>query len=1655
MITLHPISAGQGIDYLLSTVASDDQAVGKRDLHRYLSSGGDTPGQWIGRGAEQLGVAGQTVTQHAADAIFKYAVHPSTGEPLGTAWRRYRSVEERYQAMLAKEPNASQARQDELRARAEAAGERTARAGWEMVFSPVKSFSILWGLASDEQRRRLEAVEHAAFSAVFQRIEGQVTYTRDGYNGVAQVEADGLTAAVFVHRSSRSGDPTFHRHVAISGKVQRDGRWLALDARPLHRMTVSFSELYTAELEREMAREFGILAAPRSETVRSDKRAVREYLGVSNAAIKGFSSRRAQTERNLARLMNEYRVREGHEPGRAEQYRLAQVAALMARPEKKARSIAQERASWRSRASNYGIARPRRVLAHAGAASRTAQTAPTVPFQMLPQMVITELEHHRSTWTRPNVEAEALRQLAATGWHLSAEYDLPTLARAVTDAALSTTYCEQIEPPALVPVPGVYLRADGTPIFQQVASTRFTSHTMRRNEQAVIRAAAEPGQARVLSAAQVDTALAAGDERRGFRASDEQRAIIHKVFARSHTVTALIGRAGTGKTTIMSLIREVADAYGIATIGLANGQVQADNLGDAASIRTENLARWLTMSTNYRQGETDWTLPPGAIVVIDEAGQATTPDIAAVLAQVQATGGRLLPVGDPLQLGAVGSGGLLAELEMRAGALYLTEVRRFHDANNKLRQWEIQAASAVAAGNADTSYREYALRGRIHAGGHDAMLEAAYLAYMADQRDGLSAILIAPDNAAAAALSHRVRTARIEAGQVRDTRRSVELADGNRASDGDIVATRRNDRRITSVGGRGYIRNGDVWHVTTAHRDGRLSVQHVISGARATLPADYVTVSVDLGYAVTKDRAQGLTVDVGHAMVTPLMDRNGLYPASTRGRRANHLYLVTAAPIDLETGEPGEQLTARQVWAGVIARDGIDQAAGAAQRSAWDEAGTLRSIYGQLRYAVEDIANDRLAALVISELRATGQAIVSAPAWPTLRTLMLQVEAAGADPVSVLLNAAAARELGSARDKAAVLHHRLTASETVQELLADLESSQTGAPGGGDLLARVGIIMPPEDENSAKHEFARALAEEFTRRAEQVATLALAGAGDEFGWATAYGPLPEPSEQAEHWQQRLADGAIYRDLTGHTDTDDVLGPAPVVGNTELRRLWRSAAPQAPAIEQRATALVAAASGLRWLDALGPVPDGADPRYETWMTAAIATLRYRTLWEYGREDVALGPRPHDPVQAEDYDAASSALAVLRTSTVPTSIALRRAEEPDLAAAARREATARSSAAAADRALADLYLAQNAASAMLQSADDAENRAAAAAIQARASSTRQSRQLAEELARAAAAARAAAGEAEQTLTSAQEEHERYVPQALEERTAAATARAARVELERRRAAEQSAPPQTLAWSSRPLGHLSTEQLAAAHRDAINAALAADQAASQLPRAATQPVEPADVERTAREAYRRLAGQVEAVHLYEEHQEAAGHAAERAEELSGQIAALQARLEARSGLGRAQVRGQERGLFQSELDELRAQHARILEELRGHQTEIQDALTAAGPTEQHQAALDQWDDALVLVGEQLVADQGTADPRAVEMAQLASESRAHAAAVRDEMRVRQTMEPDQLATENRERQQHAAQRELEAALNQDPEIEDAQVAQIQDDRSMNFEL
>jgi hypothetical protein len=133
-------------------------------------------------------------------------------------------------------------------------------------------------------------------------------------------------------------------------------------------------------------------------------------------------------------------------------------------------------------------------------------------------------------------------------------------------------------------------------------------------------------------------------------------------------------------------------------------------------------------------------------------------------------------------------------------------------------------------------------------------------------------------------------------------------------------------------------------------------------GMAITLPTQYVAHHVELAYATTAHRAQGDTVDTAHALVRPLMSREVLYVAMTRGRHANTAYVCTDTDPDDEYGT-GEHQTPREVLEAVLARTGSELSAHETMHAEHERAGSIAQLAAEYDTIAREAHRQRRAAL--------------------------------------------------------------------------------------------------------------------------------------------------------------------------------------------------------------------------------------------------------------------------------------------------------------------------------------------------------------------------------------------------------------------------------------------------------------------------------------------------------------------------------------------------------------------------------------------------------------------------------------------------------------------------------------------------------------------
>ena len=874
-MTLKKLAAGPGYEYLTRQVAAADSTeLGRTRLADYYSAKGEAPGIWIGSGL--VGIKrleyGDVVTAEHMKNLFGEGRDPVSGTAIG---RPFRS---------------------------------DGVAGFDLTFSPVKSVSTLWAVAPPDIAKAIEQAHADAVNDAMTFLEHHAVFTREGTDGVRQVETRGLVAAAFTHRDSRAGDPDLHTHVAIANKVQtRDGKWLAVYGTVLHQYVVATSEAYNTALEHRLNEVLGVRF---TETrAARGKRGIREIDDVDPLLSARWSSRRSDIEDRQAELAAEFITRHGRRPTAKESIALAQRANLETRAAKhEPRSEAEQRAAWHRQAvQELGSAGVDRMI-HAALAPKTTarQHVSTRWLGEASVRVITELEARRATWQTWHIYAEAQRQIR----ELDVEAEqIPQIVEHLVDTAMRSliNLTPEHDP---VTDPAMLRRSDGVSVYRHAGADHFTSQRMLDAEQRIVATAERPC-ATTIDPLDVELALMkAGLDGASLNAG--QHELVRALVSDPRQVALALAPAGSGKTTAMRALADVCADLGYKAVGLAPSAASAAVLGEATGMPTETLA----MLDHVLATGKEPAIGPRTVVVIDEAGMADTPSLDRVIAACTDRGARVRLIGDDQQLAAVGAGGVLRDIASTHGAVRLEEIVRFTDPVEAAASLDLRAGGRAALGF-------YLERNRVHTGDADNCLADVLTSWCDEQAAGRECLMLAPTRDLVARLNRAARTSRL-AGTIPAA--DVELADGNRASVGDTILTRRNNRRL-GISATDWVKNGDRWTVTSVARDGSLRARHLSTRLQVVLPASYVAKQVELGYATTVHAAQGSTAEVMHGILTGSEDRQLLYTMLTRGRAENHLHLVLDQPVGERKDEQflpriDEHLTAVETLDRIVDRDG-------------------------------------------------------------------------------------------------------------------------------------------------------------------------------------------------------------------------------------------------------------------------------------------------------------------------------------------------------------------------------------------------------------------------------------------------------------------------------------------------------------------------------------------------------------------------------------------------------------------------------------------------------------------------------------------------------------------------------------------------------------
>jgi conjugative relaxase-like TrwC/TraI family protein len=715
------------------------------------------------------------------------------------------------------------------------------RPGLELVVSAHKSVAELGVIGRAEHMHLIMDAERDATLDYLDQLTRDVGGRRG--RAATTTETGGLIYAHTRHATSRAGDPCPHDHVLLANVVEMNderGGWKAADT-ALWREHLHAATMVGRVAAARVAVELGY--AIEADGGSSGRLRHWRIAGVPDAVMDVHSKRAAAIDAECQR-------RGEHS---------AQARAVAARTTRQAKEHEVEGefvGRWRDELAAIGWPVERLTAAIDGAA-REVGPPPKLTLKnirkRLAEVLATDGElARRKVFSRRHVLVELAPRLFGQD-----------------PRALDLLVGRALQDPDVIPLVGVAGAREPPHALASVLATEAAI------AEAVARQLARRD-APVAPPAAVAQAIGSAENNIGAGLSDEQRQAAESICRSGSGAELIVGVAGAGKTTLLAVAAAAFEAAGCQVIGTATSGQAARTLGREAELgESRSLASLL-----WRLDHDRIALDERSVVILDEVGVTEDAHLVALTARVEAAGAKLVLVGDPYQLGAVGPGGALAALVRRhpEAVHQLAENRRQHD------EAERRALAELRDGEVGKAVAWYHQQGRVHpVAERDDALQQTVKAWAADVAAGHATGLYAWRRANVAALNQRARDWMQASGRLS----GPELAGpgGRPYQAGDHVVTLApgaDGRLVTSQ--RAVIIAVDPGQGTLTLRtdDG----QHVLVG-REEVAAD----RLDYGYATTVHRSQGATTGRAHLFADG-GGRELAYVAMSRARESTHVWTV-------------------------------------------------------------------------------------------------------------------------------------------------------------------------------------------------------------------------------------------------------------------------------------------------------------------------------------------------------------------------------------------------------------------------------------------------------------------------------------------------------------------------------------------------------------------------------------------------------------------------------------------------------------------------------------------------------------------------------------------------------------------------------------------
>lgn len=726
------------------------------------------------------------------------------------------------------------------------AGRENHQKGWDLTFSAPKPVSVLWSQADERTRAEIQAAHFEAVKAALGYLQDEAAFTRRGRGGQV-LERAGLVVGTFEHGTSRALDPNLHTHCLVMNVgIREDGTTGTIMSKPFYQAKMTAGALYRAELASQLEKRLGCSCEREKEgtsfTVKN----------VPDALCEEFSKRRAEIEQKLASFSSASAA-------------ASSFAALETRRTKDDVPARSELFTyWKTIAEPFGFKADQSLRQH------------------------TKAPHVQKAFR--DALSEALSDITASHSHFTERELLRAVAvecqgRGVCAKDIRERLKEELSRPS----------GEIMTLASEGGQTRYTTQDVLAAEKRLIDAACrlDTDKTHGASAKTIEATLKGNT-----RLTEEQRDAVRYLTEKGGGIRSLEGWAGTGKTSTLSVAREILESDGYHVIGATLSAKAAKELEKGANVESNTIAM---LDIKMREpGLKDVLKHEGkqvaraligkgrlemfeplrfdekTVLVIDEAAMVATKELAKLTAAIEEAGGMLVSVFDRKQLQAIGPGGGAAYLADRFGKADLTGIVRQYE------EWMRDAVKQFATGDAAGALKQYQHADRVHVAEDRDKSISKLVSDWATREKGRreDSLIFVGTRTEMEEVNRRCQAARLEAGELTG---NPHKAGKHELYRGDRVLFTQNSRKIG-------VQNGSLGTIIDLRHERAVATVKLDSGETVQVPFKKYE-GVQPGYAVTTHKGQGTTVVNAYLLAGGRMqDLHLSYVQASRAKESTFIY---------------------------------------------------------------------------------------------------------------------------------------------------------------------------------------------------------------------------------------------------------------------------------------------------------------------------------------------------------------------------------------------------------------------------------------------------------------------------------------------------------------------------------------------------------------------------------------------------------------------------------------------------------------------------------------------------------------------------------------------------------------------------------------------